>query len=208
MKFYLFLLSLVFCLALIPCPYSANASETNISLEVIVSECYLYKEASFNSEKILNQEEPLILSFEEKLSLVQKEEKFYLVQTDKGINGYVYKYYVCEKNEFYIYPTFNATIRTDNAVIYDINKKETSLTAHSGQAVYLYEGFSSEKFTAIQIVLDDGSLYNGYMLTKDIQPSGISSTLIIGISIIAAVVTIVLSLVFIKKKKKSSGSKI
>lgn len=60
---------------------------------------------------------------------------------------------------------------------------------------------------AVQIVLEDGSLYNGYMLKADIEPDGISATLIVGITIIVAVATIILSLLFIKKKKKKSGSK-
>ena len=66
---------------------------------------------------------------------------------------------------------------------------------------------SEEDFVAVQIVLEDGSLYNGYMLKADIEPDGISATLIVGITIIVAVATIILSLLFIKKKKKKSGSK-
>lgn len=208
MRIYLFLLSLFCCLTLFQGQNNVIASDTNTELEVIATECFLYKEASFDSEKILENEKPVTLILGDKLSLVQNGEKFYLVQTKNRTIGYIYKYYVCEKNEFYVYPTFNATIRTDNAIIYDVNKKPTTHTAYSGQKVYLYEGYNSNDFTAVQIVLEDGSLYNGYMLTKDIEPSGISSTLIIGISIIAAVVTIVLSLVFIKKKKKPYGSKV
>ena len=116
--------------------------------------------------------------------------------------------YLSPVGEQEIYPAFNGFVRTDGAVIYDMNFADSGFVARSGQEIYLYNGYnSSETYTAIQIVLEDGSLYNGYMLTADIEPQGISASLIVGITIIVAIVTIVLSLLFIKKKKKKkSGS--
>lgn len=177
-------------------------------VEVLASSCYLYQNASFESQKVLDGENELILQHGDILTIIQDDEKFYLVETENKIQGYVYKFYVSSVDNYYIYPTFNATVRNENAIVYDLEKSPTQIKAKVGQEVYLFEGYSSSnKFTAVQIVLEDGSLYNGFMLTTDIVPKGISSTLIIGISIIAAVATIVLSLVFIKKKKKTSGSK-
>ena len=177
-------------------------------VEVLASSCYLYESASFESQKVLDGENELILQHGDILTIIQDGEKFYLVETENKVQGYVYKFYISPIDDYYIYPSFNAKVRNDNAVIYDLDKSPTQFKAYAGQEIYLFEGYSSsDKFTAVQIVVEDGSLYNGFMLTTDIEPKGVSSTLIIGISIIAAVATIVLSLVFIKKKKKTSGSK-
>ena len=81
--------------------------------------------------------------------------------------------------------------------------KDTGLIAKKDTRIFIYSGFNEKKqYTPVQLVLEDGSLYNGYIKTADIKPDGISSLLIIGISIIAAAVTIILSLVFIQKKNK------
>ena len=56
----------------------------------------------------------------------------------------------------------------------------------------------------MQVVLEDGSLYNGYMLTKEVSPDGISGLLVAGISIIIALVTIVLSIGVQRMVKKNA----
>ena len=104
----------------------------------------------------------------------------------------------------YIYPVTNATIRNDTK-IYDLQLSDSELPlAKKNTRVYLYNGFDDKKeYTSVQIVLESGELYNGFIKTADIKPDGVSGLLIAGISIIAASVTVILSLVFIKKKKKS-----
>ena len=177
-------------------------------VEVIASSCYLYQSPSFESEKVTEDGVDLILEFGQKLTLLVEEEDFALVQTATQQIGYIYKYYIAKEGDFELYPSFNGAVRAEKATIYNMNFEPTSYKASAGQRVFLYQGFDSEEdFVAVQIVLEDGSLYNGYMLKADIEPDGISATLIVGITIIVAVATIILSLLFIKKKKKKSGSK-
>lgn len=177
-------------------------------VEVIASSCFLYEEPSFESEKVQAGDTDLVLDFGQTLTLLVEEDDFALVQTAEGQVGYIYKYYISNKDDFEVYPSFNGYVRAEKATIYNMNFEPTTYRASSGQGVYLYQGFDSEnEYTAMQIVLEDGSLYNGYILTADLEPKGISASLIVGITIIVAVATIILSLVFIKKKKKKSGSK-
>lgn len=196
MNFLLAVFGLLSCFAISPVNVTINANS-----------CYLYQEPSFESEKVYVDEEVFVLSHGDNLTLIEEKENFALVQTVDNVIGYVYKFYLSYPDDYQIYPTFNAYIRNNNSTIYNLEKEKTTYTANAGDKVFLFEGFNADdEFTAIQIVLDDGSLYNGYMLTKDISPNGISASLIVGITIICAVATIILSLVFIKKKKKS-GSK-
>lgn len=186
----------------------SSMTVSSVPVEVIASSCFLYEEPSFESEKVQENGSDFILNFGQTLTLLVEEEDFALVQTADEKIGYVYKYYIAQEDGFEVYPSFNGYVRTDNAVIYNLEFEPTSYRASSGQGVYLYQGFNSEEdFTAVQIVLEDGQLYNGYILTADLEPNGISASLIVGIAIIVAVATIILSLVFIKRKKKKSGSK-
>ena len=80
--------------------------------------------------------------------------------------------------------------------------KKAIITLKEGERLFLYDGYDDKReYTPVQVVLEDGSLYNGLILTSNIKPDGISSLLIVGITIIAASVTIILSLIFIKKSK-------
>lgn len=175
----------------------------NTQCYITASSCYVYSEASFSSEKITKDEELVKLSHKQVVTVQSEVGDFCLIKTqDEEIEGYVYKYYITNLSSQSVYPVFNAQTRCDTA-IYDTDKNKTEYVAVKNQRIYLYEGFKyKEQYCAVQIVLSDGSLYNGYILTKDIKPDGISKTLIIAISAISAVVTIVLAIVFIKKPKK------
>ena len=183
-------------------------ASTPATYQVCASECYVYEEPSFESEIVMFENEELVLKHGQEVTLLVEGERFSYVEVQDDVYGYVYNYYLSPVGGQEIYPAFNGFVRTDGAVIYDMNFADSGFVARSGQEIYLYNGYySSETYTAIQIVLEDGSLYNGYMLTADIEPQGISASLIVGITIIVAIVTIVLSLLFIKKKKKKkSGS--
>ena len=84
--------------------------------------------------------------------------------------------------------------------------REKKKLAECNATVTLCNGIEEEKehkgYTAIQIVLEDGSLYSGYISTKSIEADGVSRLLIVAITIIVAAVTIILSIVFIRKKSK------
>lgn len=173
---------------------------------VISSYSYLYEEASFTSTKVQINESDLLLMHGQELEVIEESGDFLLVSTivnDNTYQGYIYKYYVTKNSAQIIYPVFNGKVRTENAVIYDLDKNPSPYVASKNQGVYIYNGFDDdEEYTAIQIVLEDGNLYNGYIKTTDLAPDGVSPLLIVGISLIAAAVTIILSLIFIKKRKK------
>ena len=157
------------------------------------------------SNKVQDNGEDLLLMHGQALEVIDEDGDFVQVSltlNEQVFQGYIYKYYLTKNSAQSIYPVFNGSVRIDNAIIYDINKTQTSYTAKKNQGVYIYSGFNDdEEFTAIQIVLDDGSLYNGYIKTIDLSPDGVSPLLIVGITLIAAAVTVTLSLVFIKKRK-------
>ena len=174
------------------------------TVTIISSYSYLYEDASFTSEKIKNGENDLILYHGQNVEVIEESGDFLLVNVILNqieYEGYIYKYYVTKNNSQVVYPVFNGMVKTDNAIIYDIELNPTQYTATKNQKIYIYGAFDDD-YTAIQIVLQDGSLYNGYIKTSDIYADGVSSLLIVGITIIIACVTIILSLVFIKKRKK------
>ncbi len=168
---------------------------------VISSKCDIYTDSSFSSEKIMIDDKIVTLSHDESVEILSFSGDFAEIE-NKNVRGYVYKYYLTQNSSQEIYPVFNGKLRRDS-VIYDIELKKTDFQAKKNDKVYIYEGFNNKKeYTAVQIVLEDGTLYNGYIKTEDIKPNGISKLLITGISIIIASVTIVLSLIFIRKSKK------
>lgn len=179
--------------------------------KVIVSRCYLYADSSFSAEIVTYEEGEntlqVILHYGDEIEVKGFKEDFVLVSTNGEIEGYIYKYYLTDNTSQIVYPVFNASLRK-TSVLYDIEQKPTEYKIKKGSRVYIYEGFKDkEKRTAVQVVLEDGSLYNGYISTANINPDGVSGLLIIAISIIIAGVTIVLSIIFIKKKKKSQKAK-
>lgn len=196
MNFLLAIFGLLSCFAISPMNVTVNANS-----------CYLYQEPSFESQKVYIDKELFELHHGDNITIIEEKEKFALVQTNDNVVGYIYKFYLSYPSDYQIYPTFNASVRNDNSIIYNLEKEKTTYTANAGEKIFLFEGYDADsEYTAIQIVLEDGSLYNGFMLTKDVAPNGISVSLIVGITIISAVATIILSLIFIKKKKKT-GSK-
>ena len=174
------------------------------SVRVIASYCYLYCEPSFESEIVLEGDQPYMAVLGDTLTIVSDNDSdFALVSVpDTDISGYIYKYYITANSSQIVYPVFNGKTRRES-VLYDLDKKPTEYTLRSGQEVYIYSGFDDDKvYTAVQVVLENGLLYNGYIKTSDLAPDGISPLLIAGIAIIVAGVTVILSLVLIKKTKK------
>ena len=207
-----FLLIFAFALSLFcPCPTFSHALTQGEAAKVIVSNCYLYTEADFSSNRVSYFDGEnnvfVMLKHGDQVNVKEISGDFVLVDNQEGKEGYVYKYYLSNNTSQSVYPVFNATVRK-NTTIYDLEKSPTEFTAKKGARAYIYQGFNDkEKYTAVQIVLEDESLYNGYILTSDIAPDGVNGLLIVAISIIIAAVTIVLSLVFIKKKGKKQKEK-
>ena len=173
--------------------------------KVIVSRCYLYTASTFNSDKVTYVEDEntvlVVLNHGEKVNVQSFDGDFAFVKTANEKEGFVYRFYLTDNESQSVYPVFNGTIRKDTT-IFDIDIKATEYTAKKNTRVYLYQGFDDKKeYTAVQVVLEDESLYNGFILTSDIKPDGVSGVLIVAISIIVAAVTIILSLLYIKKKR-------
>lgn len=182
------------------------ALESGQSAKVIASRCAVYTSADFLSDKITvtaeEEEKTYYLYHDDIVEVLSLENDFALIKSEQDIEGYVYKYYLTQNTPQVVYPVFNGTIRKDTQ-IFDLDLASSGYTAKKGQRVFIYKAFDTkEDYTSVQVVLDDGSLYNGYVLKKDVNPDGISSLLIVGISVIASAVTIILSIVFIKKRKK------
>ena len=172
------------------------------SCQVIATYAYFYSQPDFDSERLKAGDEYILLQHGEILQVEGVDGDFVLSSCEKG-SGYIYQYYLSQSQSLTVYPVFNGSVRNDGAAIYDIDGQPTSFTAKAGQGVYIYNGFKDQgDFTSLQIVLEDGQLYNGLMKNVDIKPDGVSGLLIIGVSIIACCVTIILTIVFLKKKKK------
>ena len=189
---------------------SANAIESG-GAYVIASKCNLYSEAKFDSEKVTtldDLEQPVLitLKFGEEVIITEIQDDFAKVSV-RNVEGWVYKYYLSQSNSQDVYPVFNGTVRKDS-VVYDVDKEPTEIIAKADSRIFIYKGFSKKELTAVQIVLDDGSLYTGYLTTADIEPDGVSKLLIVAITIIIAAVTIILSIIFIKKGRKKKDKKV
>lgn len=169
---------------------------------IIASRCTVYSQADFNSDKILiNNEEIFYLKHGEEVDILEVNSDFAKISKD-NIEGYVYKYYITQNSSQIVYPVFNGSIRKDT-IVYDMDFKESGYTLNKGDRVFAYKSYNDkEEYAAVQVILEDGNLYNGYIHTKDLDPDGFSGLLITAISIIVAAVTIILAIVFIKKKKK------
>lgn len=202
---------LIVLFATIATPQFSSALELG-QASIIASRCNLYSQADFSSDKVTvldSEEQPVLITLRLNDTVVVNEISgdFAYVSTNKNVDGWIYKYYLSQNTERDVYPVFNGTI-TKDTVIYDVDKQSTSILATQGTRIYLYEGFDKgSEYTAIQIALEDSSLFTGYISTADIEPDGISKMLIVAITVIAAAVTIVLSLVFIRKKKKKKKEK-
>lgn len=199
-------MKLLLSLLLFFSPLASFIPEQEVS--VIASYCCVYTDASFEAEKLKDGKNDLLIYHNDIVKVLEEKNDFVKVQVNETVNGYIYKYYVTANSSQDVYPVFNASIRNNDTIIYDIDQKDSGFKAKAGDRIFLYAGFNDKKeFTPIQIVLEDGSLYNGLIKSSEINPDGISNLLIIGISIIAASVTIILSIVFIKKTKKHKKKK-
>lgn len=204
---------LLFSIAFMLFPSLKAFAIENGSAQIIATKCNLYEDASFSSDKVYVEDDEentviITLRFGDQVQVQETQGDFAFVTTSKGVQGWVYKYYLSQTASQQIYPVFNGTIIKET-LIYDIDGISTGFVATKGARVFLFEGFDSksEKPTAIQIALEDGILFSGYVATDCVEPDGVSKTLIVAITIVAAATTIILSLVFIRKKVKKKKEK-
>lgn len=186
-----------------------NPDIINQEASVIATTCYVYETASFDSPLVIN-DEYITLKHGDTVRVYGEEGEFSIVRFDydnvnfQDKDYYIYSNYLTfNKVEQETYPVFNAKVANDNAVIYDLNTTVTDFTAHKGQGLFLYNGYSSkEEYTAVALVLDNGKVYYGFMKTEDIKPNGISAGLITGIVVLVTCLTIIFLLLFMRKKKR------
>ncbi|MBP3345238.1 MAG: hypothetical protein J6K97_03440 [Clostridia bacterium] len=188
---------------------SSNALSTG-QASVIASKCNLYNDADFESGKVIvldEDEQPVIITLRlnDTVTINEIQGDWANVTTSKNIDGWIYRFYLTQNSSQDVYPVFNGKVLKDSP-IFDMDLKESGHAAKANQRIFIYKGIEEEKghegYTAIQIVLEDGSLYSGYISTKSIEADGVSRLLIVAITIIVAAVTIILSIVFIRKKSK------
>ena len=176
--------------------------QVGTTLYVASSYCYVYTDPDFESEKIETDEDFYVLKTYDEVEFKEEQSDFYLVKTKDNIEGWVYKFYLTTNKSQSVYPVFNASIRND-CEVYNFDGTKNGQSLKKDTRIYLYKGFNDkEKFTYIQYVQEDGTLVNAMVLTEHIQPDGLSSLVIIAISLVASIATIVLMVVFIKKPKK------
>lgn len=187
-----------------PITSNASALEAGQAATVITSYCYVYETPSLESDKLSKTEidgskTPILLKHNDIVTVESITGDFAKIQE---YEGYVYKYYLTQNKSQDIYPVFNATVR-NSSIIFDMDLNDSGFVATKDTRVYIYQGFDDTKeYTAVQVVLEDSSLYHGYILTENIKPDGVSSLLIVAITIIMAAVTIITSIWFIRKKSK------
>lgn len=180
-----------------------SAFAPNSTAFVLASRCPLYSTPDFTSSIVQYEETDYFLSQNDQVEVLGTEGDFVLVKTSENVEGYVYKYYLTQNTSQETYPVFNCSVR-ENCLVYDLEKNPTTYVAEKNQRVFIYNGFDNVEggYTEVQLVLADGSLYNGLIKSSSLRPDGVNRNAIIAIPIILAGITVVLSIVFIGKKKK------
>lgn len=179
-----------------------SAFEPNTTATVLASRCPLYSAPNFTSAIVQYEDADFYLSQNDQVKVIQTDGDFVLVKANEETQGYVYRYYLTQNSSQTTYPVFNATMR-ENSPIYDLEKTPVDI-AEKGKRVFIFNGFDNVDggFTEIQIVLENGELYSGLVKSSSLKPDGINRNAIIAIPIILAGITVVLSIVFLGRKKK------
>lgn len=190
--------------------YILSTFAQNSNAFVIASSCPLYTAPDFTSEIVQYEQQDYFLSQNQEVEVLTSEGDFVLVVTEDNVHGYVYRYYITQNQPQEVYPVFNCSVRKETEIL-DLAKNSTGYLVDKDARVFIYNGFDKIDggYTEVQVVLADGSLYNGLIKSSDLKPDGINRNVLIAIPIICAGVTVILSIIFIerkKKKKQKSGS--
>ena len=107
----------------------------------------------------------------------------------------------------------NAKIKNDNTITYLKNEKtseynDTIVTLNKGTKVRILDGYDKKKeFTYISFYDNENNIVSYYVKTKDLDVKGVNYSLIVGISSLAACVSVILILLGVKGKKKKNKVK-
>ena len=195
--------SLLLSLLLFISPLATPAGE---QVFVLANSTPIYTEASYSAEQLATAE------FNDKLTLLSNEDfnGFYYISfsfEDQNIAGYVPIEIVGEKAEEQdIVLSYNATL-LNNAIIYSPTDDSQICTLEKGVRVFLYEGYNQKAdYLAVRFI-HGGELMIGRIRTEDVKPDGVNPALIVSITAIVALVTIIIILFGVTKKKRQKKLK-
>lgn len=186
--------------------FALSVFSPNSTAFVIATKCPLLSEADFTSEIVQYEDTDFYLTQNQQVEIISSEENFVYVKVNENVEGYVYKYYLSQNSSQTVYPVFNCSVR-ENCLVYDLEKSPTTYVAKKDERVFIFNGFDKVEggYTEVQIVLEDGTLYSGLIKSQSLKPDGVNRTAIIAIPVIMAGITVILSIVFIGKKKKKKN---
>lgn len=170
-----------------------TAGET---LFVIANTVSLYAAPNFDSEQVLT------LKKNDEVVFISEEENGFLKVEAEGVEGYVYSEVVGkELPEQQVILSYNATIINKTDII-DQFSGEVICTVEPGKRIFLYEGYDTEKkYLAVQLE-QNGDIIFGLVDINAVKPDGVNVALIVSLSAIVGIVSIMIILLGITKKKR------
>ncbi len=195
--------SLLLGLLVAICPLAAPAGG---EVFVLSNSTPIYAEASYSAEILAEA------SYNDRLALLSPEEfdGFYYISynfENNQITGYVPIEIVGEKaDEQELVLSYNATL-SNSADILSPTDDSVLCTLPKGVRVFLYEGYNQKAdYLAVRFI-HGGQLMIGRIRTEAVKPDGVNPALIVSITAIVALVTIIIILFGVTKKKRHSKLK-
>lgn len=190
--------ALLLSLLMIVSPLSANVGR---EVYLLTDSAYVYADADYTSEKIAE------VHYNDKFTIQDSETTngFYYISftlNEVATTGYISADVVGEKAPAQeVVLSYNAKMLNDSTVL-NITDDSEICSIKKGQRVLLFEGYSNKTdYVAVKFV-QDGKVIIGKVKTEDVKPDGVNSALIISLTAITALVSVVLILLGITKKKR------
>ena len=198
----LFVFLFVLCLIVLPfgiCVENSFADTEKIIINTSYS--YLYKDSSFSEHYDFK------IPANKILICLNESEDYYEVNyefNEENYQGFIPAEFASPYSSSQeIILTYNGRIIRE-CEVFDIitDEKIENISLKPGHKIYLYEGFDAKKeYTNIKFRYED-TVIVGKVLTTNLSPNGINKGVIIGISMIIAIVGVILILLGITKTKK------
>lgn len=188
--------SLLLSLMMLLSPFSFNVDEEVF----VVSPTSLYAEASYSSQVVCQ------LDYNDSLIVLQDAENGFLKvkvnENDLNVQGYVQADLVAKKSEAQdVILSYNATMLED-AEVFSVTDDQQIGQIKKGTRVLLTNGYDKDTdFLQIKYAAD-GKIVLGRVKTEFVKPDGVNAALIVSITAIVALVTIIIILFGITKKKR------
>ena len=190
---------LAICLTL--SPLSLTAGE---EVFVVAERVSIYQSASYSSEIVATAE------YGDSLTLLDEQNfnGFYFVSIDSlQLQGYIPADLVGSLvPDQDVVLSYNATLLED-AQVYSLTDDSVVCEIAKGARVCLYEGYDREKEFLNVSFVQNGKVVVGRISTDMINPDGVNAALIVSITAIVALVTIIIILFGITKKKQKRKQK-